>query len=118
MLNLKLFISNFVPSRQNMKKCFVFNYIVVNRWSQVDRPKSILLTIALVLIPAFVLAAPGTSQFCKENDDFGVSHGTCVSTVQACIAPPGNDFLTITPLCICKFLRAAFPDDYREIVGN
>jgi hypothetical protein len=79
----------------------------------------IALTMALVLIPSFLFAANdfNASKYCISNGDFGVSHGACVSTVQACTTPSGTD-LTITPLCICKFLRDAFPDDYRGIVGS
>ena len=79
--------------------------------------KVILLTIALLLIPAFVLAAPGhnASQYCKENDDYGVSHGKCVSTVEACI-PPGTAYPDA--VCICKFLKATDPTGYEEFFGS
>lgn len=79
--------------------------------------KLFVLTIALVLVvgsASFVLAQ-NISQFCTENNDFGVKHGTCVSTFQACTDSEG---LTVTPLCICKFLRAGWPTEYRGIVGN
>jgi hypothetical protein len=79
--------------------------------------KILFLTLVLVLIPALAFAGQdNASKFCTGADDFGISHGACVSTVQACTA--ASDGLTITPLCVCKFLRAAFPAEYQDIVGN
>jgi len=79
------------------------------------------LTIAVVLVvgsASFVLAGDFNkygSKICTFFDDFGLKHGACVSTFQACVSPGEGAF---PELCICKFLRAAYPDDYNDIVGN
>ena len=54
-------------------------------------------------------AAPGVEQFCTDNNNFGVSHGTCVSIIQA-ESNNGN----ADPVAFCKIFelevqQAGFP---------
>jgi hypothetical protein len=80
--------------------------------------------IALVVVLVVVLGASfiavannddykNASQFCEANEDLGVSHGKCVSTVNACFRD-GNT----GPVCICKFFLYALPDDFYTEFNN
>ena len=60
---------------------------------------SLILGIGLFTV-AFAAPDKSPSQICKENDDFGLSHDTCV----VCLAQEGEIF---SPTCICK----SFQDD-------
>ncbi len=68
-----------------------------------------ILTLAIFLSLIFSISLSGMalavsenspSQVCKTNDDFGLSHDTCV----VCLAQEGEFF---SPTCICK----SFQDD-------
>ena len=63
--------------------------------------KLVFLIVAVVLLAALIVGAvpasaegppPNMSIFCKENNDFGLSHGECVSAEQ------------LNPLNWCKWL--------------
>jgi hypothetical protein len=82
----------------------------------------VIAAVVALLIPAFAFAAPpevpkpNISQICQENEDFGAAtHGACVSVFQACTDKEGLDF---NELCVCKFLRAAYPVWYNDFYGS
>jgi len=75
--------------------------------------------LALVLgTQGFVLAEgdmqfKNASELCKYYDDFGKSHGECVSIMQNCFNRG-----SATPVCICKVWELLFPVSFYDNYEN
>ena len=80
--------------------------------------KLLALTIALafvITIPSYVLANDykNASEFCKDNDDFGESHGKCVSIIENCFNR-GN----ASAVCVCKVWELLYPISFYQNYEN
>jgi len=77
--------------------------------------KKILIGTAAALALAFAAAPaqaiPGASQYCTDNDDFGLSHGRCTELVTKIFDENANNDAPAA----CKLAEAFDPDGFAAI---